>query len=50
MVKTAIDIAIGIKVNRKRCFRRSEKRAMTSAKANDAAHGGTECSCLPICV
>ena len=38
----AIAIAMGMRVKRKRCLRRSEKKAMIRAKQNDAAQGGTE--------
>ena len=48
MANPAMDIAMGIKVNMKRCLNQSEKNAMMSAKTKEAAQGGTECSCVPI--
>ena len=46
----AIDMAMGINVNMKRCLNQSEKKAMMRAKTKEAAQGGTECSCVPIWV
>jgi hypothetical protein len=41
-------MAMGIMVKRKRCLKKSEKKAIIRAKVKDAAQGGTECSCVPI--
>ena len=48
MQKPAIEMHIGIKVNRNRCFSLSEKYATIIEKPNAAAQGGTECSWVPI--
>lgn len=48
MAKPAMAMPMGSKVKRKRCFSRSEKKAMIRAKTKDAAHGGTEWSCVLI--
>ena len=48
MPKPVMAMQIGIMVNAKRCFVKSEKVAMTMAKAKAQAQGGTLCSWVSI--
>jgi hypothetical protein len=48
MIKPAMETQIGKMAKRKRCLRRSEKIAISIAKAKAATQGGTECNWVPI--
>lgn len=48
MANPAMAIKIGMMAKRNRWRRRSEKAAINMENPNAAAHGGTECSCVPM--